>query len=31
MALLGPFDVEFPVNFRTGGDTTSKAFSKHID
>ena len=28
--LLGPFEVEFPVKFYSGGDTTRDAFSKHI-
>ena len=28
--LVGPFNVGFPVNFISGGDTTNRAFSKHI-
>ena len=28
--LVGPFNVGFPVNFTSGGDTTRDAFSKHI-
>lgn len=28
--LLGPWNVAFPVRFRSGGDTTSQAFGKHI-
>ena len=31
MPLIGPFSVGFPVNFSSGGDTTKKAFKKHID
>ena len=27
---LGPFNVGYPVDFRTGGDTTRDAFGKHI-
>ena len=30
MLSLGPFSVEYPVNFRSGGDTTKDAFWKHI-
>ncbi len=30
MLSLGPFSVEYPVNFRSGGDTTKEAFWKHI-
>lgn len=30
MARLGPFIVGFPVDFRSGGDTTTAAFGKHI-
>lgn len=30
MAKLGPFIVSFPVDFRSGGDTTKAAFGKHI-
>ena len=30
MALLGPFNVGYPVAFRSGGDTTREAFGKHI-
>ena len=30
MAILGPFSVGFPVDFRSGGDTTKAAFGKHI-
>ena len=30
MALTGPFSVEYPVNFYSGGDTTKEAFGKHI-
>lgn len=30
MAILGPFSVTFPVDFRSGGDTTKAAFGKHI-
>lgn len=30
MSLLGPFDVAYPVAFRSGGDTTRVAFGKHI-
>ena len=30
MALLEPFNVAFPVDFRSGGDTTKDAFGKHI-
>ena len=29
--LVGPFNVGFPVNFTSGGDTTKDAFSKHIE
>lgn len=28
--LLGPFEIGYPVAFRTGGDTTRDAFEKHI-
>ena len=28
--LIGPFNVGYPVNFTSGGDTTRDAFSKHI-
>ena len=27
---LGPFEVGYPVDFRSGGDTTREAFGKHI-
>ena len=27
---LGPFSVKFPVDFRSGGDTTNQAFHKHM-
>ena len=30
MGLLGPFNVNYPVIFRSGGDTTRVAFGKHI-
>ena len=30
MAKLGPFSEGYPVNFRSGGDTTKEAFWKHI-
>ncbi|MBQ7220783.1 MAG: hypothetical protein IJS28_07380 [Synergistaceae bacterium] len=30
MPILGPFDVGYPVDFRSGGDTTRDAFGKHI-
>ena len=30
MALLGPFEVGFPVRFFSGGDTVKEAFFKHI-
>ena len=30
MAATAPFDVAFPVNFYSGGDTTKEAFGKHI-
>ena len=30
MALVGPFNVGYPVNFKSGGDTTRDAFGKHI-
>ena len=30
MALTEPFDVAFPVNFYSSGDTTTEAFGKHI-
>ena len=30
MLSLGPFSVKYPVNFRSGGDTTKDAFWKHI-
>ena len=30
MALIGPFNVAYPVLFRSGGDTTRVAFGKHI-
>ena len=30
MAILGPFNVSYPVIFRSGGDTTRVAFGKHI-
>ena len=30
MALIGPFNVGYPVAFRSGGDTTRVAFGKHI-
>ena len=30
MDLTKPFDVAFPVNFYSGGDTTKDAFGKHI-
>ena len=30
MRLLGPFNVGYPVVFRSGGDTTRAAFGKHI-
>ena len=31
MSLLGPFSVGYPVDFRAGGDTTSRAFGQHIE
>lgn len=30
MALVGPFSVGYPVDFKSGGDTTRDAFGKHI-
>lgn len=30
MSILGPFNVGYPVVFRSGGDTTRVAFGKHI-
>lgn len=30
MATIGPFEVGYPVNFKSGGDTTREAFGKHI-
>ena len=30
MATVEPFDVAFPVNFYSNGDTTTQAFGKHI-
>ena len=30
MAIIGPFNVGYPVIFRSGGDTTRVAFGKHI-
>ena len=30
MALVGPFNVGYPVNFKSNGDTTRDAFGKHI-
>ena len=30
MALVGPFSVGYPVNFKSSGDTTRDAFGKHI-
>lgn len=30
MAILGPFKPIYPVDFRSGGDTTTAAFGKHI-
>ena len=31
MSLIGPFSVGFPVNFKSGGDTTRDAFGQHIE
>ena len=30
MATIGPFEAGYPVNFKSGGDTTREAFGKHI-
>ena len=29
--ILGPWSVQFPVRFHSGGDTTAQAFGKHIN